>query len=139
MAASAKRVSASVVAVRSHTPPTSASATSSADSALARRSARISSRFVVVAARMKRGDQRLQRSFGRRAEQASEAAGILRDQPPQIGRMIGEAEQEIAHVSSREKRARVRRFGLAEQRLEAPARVGGRGEPRRRRAGGRRG
>ena len=71
-AASAKRVSASVVATRSQTPPTSASAISSADSRLARRSARINSASSSSRRASSASTSAAKRLLGRRAEEARE-------------------------------------------------------------------
>ena len=87
--------------------------------------------FVVVAPRFERGDERRERLLGRRAEQADEAAGVLHDQPPEVRRVIGEAEQQIAHALTRGERAEVGCVALGQQRLEAAARLGRRRQARR--------
>ena len=52
--------------------------------------------LVVVAAGGERRDERIERFAGRPAEQANETRRVFRDERPEIGRMIGHAEEQIA-------------------------------------------
>ena len=52
--------------------------------------------LVVVAAAGQRRDERIERFAGRPAKQANETRRVFGDERPEVGRMIGHAEQQIA-------------------------------------------
>ena len=86
-------------------------------------------RFVVVAPRGERPNQRVERFARRTPEQPDEPGRVLPDQRPKVGRMVGEAEKAIAGPAALELGREVRR-GL-DQRSEAAPGFRRRGEPRR--------
>ena len=88
-------------------------------------------RFVVLGPRGQARDQRFERLMRRSGEQAREPGRILRRQRPEIGRMIGEAEEQIARAAETDERRERRRLWSDDQRLEPAAGGGGGGEPRR--------
>ncbi len=88
-------------------------------------------RLVLVASCSEREDERVER-FGRRAlKQPDEPPGVFPDQGPQVRRMIGEAEKDVAGPAALKFGLKRRgRRGL-EERGEAATRLGGRGKARR--------
>ena len=90
-------------------------------------------RFVVVAPRGERLNQRVERFARRTLEQPDEPGRILHDQRPEVARMVGDAEKTIAGPAALELKREVRGGQLLDQRSEAAP-----GFRRRRRAAARR-
>ncbi len=86
---------------------------------------------MLVAPRDERLNERVERFAGRTPEQPDEPRRVFLNQCPEIRRMIGEAEKDIARAAAFEFGLKLRGRRRIKQRSKATARFGRGGEPRR--------
>ena len=88
-------------------------------------------RLVLVTTRRERRNEGVERFAGRAAQEPDEPRGVFLNERPQVRRMIGEAEKDIARPAAFEFGLELRGRRSLQQRSQAPARFGRRGKPRR--------